>query len=45
MDTLKALDGVDFTKYALLSIINMYSGQKLAKLKMLKICQKLFFHT
>ena len=34
---MKALGGVDFTKYALLSIsqYNMYSGQKLAKLKML----------
>ena len=35
MNILKALGGVDFTKYALLPLVNMYNGRKLAKLKML----------
>ena len=30
MNILKALGGVDFTKYALLPIVNMYNGRKLA---------------
>ena len=43
MDTLKALDKVDFTKYALLPIINMYSGQKLAKVKNAENLSKIIF--
>ena len=35
MDTLKALGEVDFTKYALLPIIQYVKWSKLAKLKML----------
>ena len=40
MNILKAIGGVDFTKYTLSPIVNMYSGRKLSELKMLKICQK-----
>ena len=44
MDILKTLGEVDFTKYALSPISQyVYSGQKLAELKMCKFVKNIFF--